>query len=72
MVLKRKIAFIDLSKNSVEIAPVPVDVREKLLGGRGINMYFLSRIYESALDPFSPKNRLIFGAGLIKMTWTRV
>ena len=23
MVLKRKIAFIDLSKNSVEIAPVP-------------------------------------------------
>jgi aldehyde:ferredoxin oxidoreductase len=50
MVLKRKIAFINLSKNSVEVVPVPVDLRKKFLGGRGINMYLLSRNYDSVLD----------------------
>jgi len=35
MVLKRKIAFIDLGKTSVEMASVPVDLRKKFLGGRG-------------------------------------
>jgi len=55
MVLKRKIAFIDLSKNSVEIAPVPVDVTEKFLGGRGIDMYFLSRNLRVRLRSFFSK-----------------
>ncbi len=65
MALKRKIAFIDLSKNSIEIAPVPVDLRRKFLGGRGINMYLLSKFYSSDLDPLSAENPLIFGTGLL-------
>jgi aldehyde:ferredoxin oxidoreductase len=68
MVLDRKIAFIDLRDGSIEITPLSLDLREKFLGGRGINMYLLSRYYSSSLDPFSPENPLIFGAGLLTGT----
>ena len=65
MVLERKIAFIHLDKDSVEIAPIPLNLRNKFLGGRGINMYLLSQSYSPDLDPLSPENPLIFGAGLL-------
>jgi len=68
MALKRNIAFIDLSKNSIEIVPVPVDLRKKFQGGRGINMYLLSKFYSSDLDPLSAENPLIFGTGLLSGT----
>ena len=68
MVLERKIAFIHLNKDSVEIAPIPLDLRKKFLGGRGINMYLLSKSYSPDLDPLSPENPLIFGAGLLTGT----
>jgi aldehyde:ferredoxin oxidoreductase len=68
MVLERKIAYIDLNKNSIEIAPIPLDLRKKFLGGRGINMYLLSKSYSPDLDPLSPENPLIFGAGLLTGT----
>ena len=65
MALERKIAFIHLDKESVDIVPIPLDLRKKFLGGRGINMYLLSKSYSPDLDPFSPDNPLIFGAGLL-------
>ncbi len=68
MVLDRKIAFIHLNDNSVEVTPISSDLRRKFLGGRGINMYLLSRSYSPRLDPFSPENPLIFGAGLLTGT----
>ena len=68
MVLERKIAFIDLSHGSVKITPVFLDLRKKFLGGRGINMYLLSKSYSPSLDPFTPENPLIFGAGLLTGT----
>jgi len=68
MVLDRKIALIDLTKGSINIQPVPLDLRKKFLGGRGINMHFLSQSYTSQLDPFSPDNPLIFGVGLLTGT----
>jgi aldehyde:ferredoxin oxidoreductase len=68
MVLERKIAFIHLSDSSVEISPIPIDLRKKFLGGRGINMYLLSKSYSTELDPLSPGNPLIFGAGLLTGT----
>ena len=61
----RKIAFIDLTKRRVEIEPIPLEVRRKFLGGRGLNMHLLSRFYTPTLDPLSPQNPLIFGAGLL-------
>lgn len=68
MVLERKVAFINLTDDSIEIKPVPLDLRKKFLGGRGINMYLLSKSYSPQLDPFSPENPLIFGAGLLTGT----
>lgn len=68
MALERKVGFINLTNDSIEIKPVPLDLRKKFLGGRGINMHFLSQSYTSQLDPFSPDNPLIFGAGLLTGT----
>jgi hypothetical protein len=36
MVLERKVAFINLTDDSIEIKPVPLSLRKKFLGGRGI------------------------------------
>src|SRR4030067_1043101 len=69
MLLERKIAFIDLNKNSVEITSILLDLRKKFLGGRGINMYLLSKSYSADLDPLSPENPLIFGTGLLTGTF---
>ena len=66
--LDRKIAFVDLSEGSVRIQPIGMDLRRKYLGGRGLNMYLLSKYFDPALDPFSPENPLIFGAGLLTGT----
>jgi len=68
MVLDRKIAFIDLQNETIKTESIPLDLREKFLGGRGINMYLLSRRYTPDLDPLSPQNPLIFGAGLLTGT----
>jgi len=68
MVLERKISYIDLNKNSIEIAPISLNLRKKFLGGRGINMYLLSKSYSPEIDPLSSENPLIFGAGLLTGT----
>jgi aldehyde:ferredoxin oxidoreductase len=68
MVLDRKIAFVDLSAGSIRIKPLPLERRQQYIGGRGMNMFLLSRHYTPSLDPFSPHNPLIFGAGLLTGT----
>jgi aldehyde:ferredoxin oxidoreductase len=68
MVLDRKIAFIDLQKKSSTIEEIPVDLRKRFLGGRGINMALLAKCFHQIKDPFSPSNPLIFGAGLLTGT----
>ncbi|MBW1801579.1 MAG: aldehyde ferredoxin oxidoreductase family protein [Deltaproteobacteria bacterium] len=68
MVLSRKIAEVDLAKGTVTAAAVPPDLRKKYLGGRGVNMFLLSRVYSPDLDPLSPENPLIFGGGLLTGT----
>ena len=68
MVLDRKIAFIDLSERSVRVEEISAELRHKFLGGRGLNMYLLSRYYTRELDPLSADNPLIFGAGLLSGT----
>jgi aldehyde:ferredoxin oxidoreductase len=66
--LDRRIAYIDLSHRTFESAPVPMELRKRYLGGRGINMHLLSRTYSRDLDPLSPENPLIFGAGMLTGT----
>ena len=68
MALSRKIAFIHLDDDSIKVSPIPLGLRRKFLGGRGINMYLLSKIYSPDLDPLASENPLIFGAGLLTGT----
>lgn len=58
-------AHVDLSKEEINIIPTPSEPVKKLLGGRGLNMYYLWRYLKPNTDPFSPDNPLVFGAGLL-------
>ena len=62
------IAFIDLSTQEVVVKPIPEKIRHLFLGGRGINMYLLYNHLREGLDPLSPENPLLFGAGLLTGT----
>jgi aldehyde:ferredoxin oxidoreductase len=66
--LDRKIAFVDLGAGSIEVRPFPPAMRQQYLGGRGMNMFLLSKYYTPSLDPLAPENPLIFGAGLLTGT----
>jgi aldehyde:ferredoxin oxidoreductase len=60
-----QIAIIDLSNRDVKIRPVSKKLREKFLGGRGINMAFLYALVKPKIDPLGAENPLIFGAGAL-------
>jgi aldehyde:ferredoxin oxidoreductase len=68
MALKRKIAFINLSTGDIDIKPIPLDVRRKYLGGRGMDAYLLYNYTEKGCDPIGPDNALIVSAGLLTAT----
>jgi aldehyde:ferredoxin oxidoreductase len=68
MLLDRKVAFVHLDEGTVKIYPIGTEFRKKFLGGRGVNMALLARYYTPDINPFSPKNPLIFGAGLLAGT----
>ncbi|UCF07348.1 MAG: aldehyde ferredoxin oxidoreductase family protein [Thermoplasmata archaeon] len=64
----RKLGLIDLSKDKIDIQEVPESLRRGLLGGRGLNSYYLWKMIEKGTDPLSPDNVLIFGAGFLTGT----
>ncbi|MFX1464625.1 MAG: aldehyde ferredoxin oxidoreductase family protein [Promethearchaeota archaeon] len=56
---------MDLSIGQVTKKSIPKSIREQLLGGRGINMYLLYNHLSPGIDPLSPENVLLIGAGLL-------
>jgi len=64
-VLNRKLGIIDLTNEKVTIQDVPLSLRKALLGGRGMNSYYLWKMLGDNVDPLSPDNVLIFGAGFM-------
>jgi aldehyde:ferredoxin oxidoreductase len=68
MALNRKIAYIDLSTGKVEVKPIPLDVRKKFLGGRGLDAYLLYNHTEKGCDPLGPGNALIISGGILTAT----
>ena len=64
----QKIGLIDLTTGSVHEQEISDRARRLFLGGRGINMYLLYTRTSSHLDPLSPDNPLIIGAGLLAGT----
>jgi aldehyde:ferredoxin oxidoreductase len=61
----RKIAIVDLSAQTVTAKPIPREIREKYLGGRGLNMYLLYNHLKPNIDPLGPENLLLIGSGLL-------
>jgi aldehyde:ferredoxin oxidoreductase len=68
MPLNRKIGYVDLSTGEIEIKPIPRELREKFLGGRGLDMYLLYNHTEPGIDALGPDNVAIISAGLLSAT----
>src|SRR4030043_926841 len=68
MALNRKIAYIDLSTGKIEIKPIPLEVRKKFLGGRGLDAYLLYNHTKKGCDPLGPDNTLMVSGGILTAT----
>ncbi|MFQ6081289.1 MAG: aldehyde ferredoxin oxidoreductase family protein [Candidatus Bathyarchaeia archaeon] len=65
MVLKRKIAYVDLSKERIATKDIPQSIRRLYLGGRGLDMYLLYNHIKPGINPLGPENALVIGVGLL-------
>lgn len=68
MALDRKIAYINLTTGEIEVKPIPLDVRKKFLGGRGLDAYLLLNHSKKGCDPLGPDNPLIVSGGILTAT----
>ncbi|NNG01272.1 MAG: aldehyde ferredoxin oxidoreductase, partial [Desulfobacteraceae bacterium] len=68
MALDRKIAYIDLTTGKTEIKPIPLELRKKYMGGRGLDAYLLYNHAPKGCDPLGPENPLIISGGLLTAT----
>ncbi|MDZ7761407.1 MAG: aldehyde ferredoxin oxidoreductase family protein [Desulfovermiculus sp.] len=68
MALDRKIAYIDLSSGKVTIKPIPLEMRKKYIGGRGMDAYLLYNHAPQGCDPLGSDNPLIISGGLLTAT----
>jgi aldehyde:ferredoxin oxidoreductase len=68
MALDRKIAYIDLSTGSIQTRSIPLEVRKKFIGGRGLDAYLLYNHAPKGCDPLGPENPLIVSGGLLTAT----
>ncbi len=55
--------FVDLERRETLRAYAPLQVARALLGGRGVNMYYLYRLLDETKTPLDPDIPLIFGSG---------
>ena len=68
MALDRKIAYIDLTTGDIKVKPIPLEVRRKFIGGRGLDAYLLYNHAPKGCDPLGPKNPLIISGGILTAT----
>ena len=68
MSLNRKIAYINLTNGKIETKAIPLEMRKKYLGGRGLDAYLLYNHAPEGCDPLSPENPLLISGGLLTAT----
>jgi len=68
MPLNRKIGYIDLTSGHIETKAIPLDVRKKFIGGRGLDAYLLYNHTKKGCDPLGPDNVFIISGGLLCAT----
>ena len=57
------ILYVDLSTRETQTKPLDPSLVNMFLGGRGINIKLASELIRSDIDPFSPDNIVVIGAG---------
>ena len=65
MGLSRKIAYIDLTRGEINITPVPPELRQAYIGGRGLDTFLLYDHIKKNTEPLSPDNPVVIGAGFL-------
>jgi aldehyde:ferredoxin oxidoreductase len=65
MPLDRKLAIVDLTSGDIEIKSIPLGVRKKFLGGRGLNAYMLLNYTPKDVDPYDPDNVVLLAGGIL-------
>ena len=65
MALNRKIAYIDLDKEAIQLETIPMEWRRKFVGGRGLDAYLLYTNTPEGCDPLGPDNVVVISAGLL-------
>jgi len=68
MPLDRKIAYIDLTTGDIQTKVIPLEVRKKFLGGRGLDAYLLYNHTKKGVDPIGPDNALMVSGGILTAT----
>jgi aldehyde:ferredoxin oxidoreductase len=68
MPLNRKLALVDLTTGDIEIKTIPMELRKKYLGGRGLNAYLLLNYTPKDVDPYSPDNAVLMAGGILCAT----
>ena len=68
MALDRKLAIINLSTGTVETKAIPLELRKKFLGGRGLDAYLLYNHTKKGCDPLGPGNTLLISGGILTAT----
>jgi aldehyde:ferredoxin oxidoreductase len=68
MALNRKIAYIDLTTGDIETKPIPLEIRKKFLGGRGLDAYLLYNHTKKGCNPLGPANTLLISGGILTAT----
>ena len=68
MALDRKIAYINLTTREIKVKPIPLEIRKKFLGGRGLDAYLLLNNAPEGCDPMGPDNPLIVSGGILTAT----
>ncbi len=59
---------VDLTRRLVQKEPLSPDLRERFIGGRGVNMKFLFDEVPPSCDPLGPENKIFFGVGPLSGT----
>ena len=52
----------------IKVRPIPLDVRRKFLGGRGLDAYLLYNHTKKGCDPLGPDNTIMVSGGLLSAT----
>ncbi|MBN1832848.1 MAG: aldehyde ferredoxin oxidoreductase [Deltaproteobacteria bacterium] len=65
MPLDRKLAIVDLTSGDIEIKAIPLGIRKKFLGGRGLNAYLLLNYTPDDVDPYDPDNVVLLAGGIL-------